>query len=471
MAILEADGRVFSGTLAHRLEADVGVGGASLECGWRCDNGVLEAFSDRLGFVPIFYWTEGPRFIISDSIVQLAERLPRPRFDDQAVAAYLQLGYYIGDTTLLSGVRVLSPASNLLWDGKLSIRAGMDFFRSAFPGSRSEAVEEYDRLFAKAVAVRVSPGVGRITLSGGRDSRHILLELHRQEALPCASVTLRRRNSSDHQVACELARRVGIDCIVADDDLDPFAVESTKNRLNFFMADENGWYLPLLDHLDGQVFDGLAGDVLSNGLYFEDDVADLIDRGTFQEAARLFVRKHGGYLSYLSRKAQARFSEELAHELIAEEFARHRGAPNPVQSFVFWNRTRREIALLPIGMARTKFDALLPYTDRELLAFLLSLPYREFGAPGFHDEVINRVYPSFSDVGYATKIKPSYRWGERLSYAVKASRRLLGPLASSARILAYAGATISGPSLRAIDTPFSRLYPLIQAQRELGVKF
>lgn len=471
MAIFEADGRVFSGTLAHRIEADIGVGGPSLECGWRCANGVLEAFADRLGFVPMFYWTEGPRFILSDSIVQLAGRLPQARFDDQAVAAYLQLGYYVGDTTLLAGVRVLPPASNLVWNGQLTIRDGVDFSRSAFPGTRSEAVEEYDRLFAKAVAERVSSRIGRITLSGGRDSRHILLELHRQGCLPCAAVTLRRRNSTDHQVASELARRVNIDCIVAGDVLDPFVVESTKNRLNFFMADENGWYLPLLDHLDGQVFDGLAGDVLSNGLYFEVDVADLIDRGEIEEAARLFVLKHGGYLSYLSRKAQTRFNADLAHDLIAGEFARHRDAPNPVQSFVFWNRTRREIALLPIGMARTKVDPLLPYTDRELLAFLLSLPYREFGAPGFHDEVINKVYPSFADVGYATKIKPSYRWRERLSYAANASRSLLGPFASSARILAYAGATISGPSLRAVDTPFSRLYPLIQAQRELGVKF
>ncbi len=441
-----------------------------MTCGWRCTDGTLEAVSDRLGFIPLFYWSEGEKLLLSDSIRELARRLPRVRFDDRAVAAYLRLGYYIGDTTLLDGVRVLPPDSTLIWDGTLAMREKTQHPPAVFAGNRDEAVDEYIRLFSSAISTRLTPQIGRLTLSGGRDSRHILLELHRQGALPHDVVTLRRRNSTDDIAAADLAERLGLRCIVAEGVLDAFEVEAVKNRMNFYMADENGWYVHLLDHLDGPVFDGLAGDVLSNGLYFVGEVADLIDTGAFDDAARLFVRKHGGYLSYLSDEGRQRFSDELAEDLISQEFARHRGMANPVQSFVFWNRTRREIALLPIGMARSRVDTLLPYTDPDLLAFFLSLPHTVFGRQGFHDEVIGKAYPSFADVAFAEKRKPSYRFSERIVYSVRASKKLVGRFASWPRILSYAGAVVAGGSLKPLENPFSRLYPLLQARDELGIE-
>lgn len=471
MAFIEADGSSFSGTKTHSVWADICSNGPTLECSWHVSDGRLEVRSDRLGFIPIFYWHGGSRLVVSDSLAELAARLPQRRFDDRAVAVYLRLGYYLGDTTILDGVRVLPPASTLVWDGRQTLRSdGRMASRAAFEGTRRDAIAEYDRLFAGAVSARLAPTIGRITLSGGRDSRHILLELHRQGRLPSEALTLARRNSNDHEIARALARSVGIDCVVIENSLDAFEMESRKNRLNSFMSDENGWYLPLVEHLNGPVFDGLAGDVLSNGLYFVREVAALIDQGAFHEAARLFVRCHGGYVSYLSAPARKRFGDELAIESIAEEFARHHGAPNPVQSFVFWNRTRREIAMLPIGMARTRVDPLLPYTDPDLLAFLLSLPHAAFGEKGFHDEVIISAYPGHAQLPYAEKMKPAYGLTERSGYALRASWRLFGGFASKTRVLSYAGQVIRGPGLRALENPFSRLYPLIQAQQELGIE-
>lgn len=473
MAFIEMNGSSWVGVPDHRSYADCSSTGPTLECGWRYADGILEVYSDRLGFIPIFYWGTGTRLVVSDSLTELAARMPQLRFDDRAVSAYLRLGYYLGDTTLLEGVRVLPPGCRLIWNGH---QATMDSSGPAvvvepFAGSRADAVVAYDEFFSKAIARRVTSNMGRITLSGGRDSRHILLELHRQGMLPPTALTLRRRNSNDHEVAVQISGSLGVDCIVVENGFDAFALEEIKNRLNFFMADENGWYLPLLDHLRGSVFDGLAGDVLSNGLYFVREVADLVRRGDFFGAARLYVKSNGGYLRCSSSAVRKRFSDDLAYDLIAEEFEKHRLAPNPVQSFVFWNRTRREIALLPIGMARTRVDPLLPYTDSDLLEFLLSLPYEEFGEAGFHDEVIRGIYPAYASIPYARKIKPIYGFAERLNYSLHASRCLLGRFASTARVVAYAAETLKGPNLRALENPFSRLFPLLQAQRELGIDF
>ena len=45
-----------------------------------------------------------------------------------------------------------------------------------------------------------------------------------------------------------------------------------------------------------------------------------------------------------------RFGFDLAVASVASELAQHAAAPNPVGSFFFWNRTRREIALSPYAM-------------------------------------------------------------------------------------------------------------------------
>lgn len=471
MALILVEGKTFSGTLSHEIKADVCTDGPSLVAGWRCEDNTLQVFSDRLGFIPIFYWSNEKSIIVSDSINELVKRLPKARFDTAAVATYLQLGYYIGDSTLIDGVRVLSPASHLTWDGEIEISGGVNFSHSPFEGTRTEAIAEYHLLFSRAIAKRLTGKATCITLSGGRDSRHILLELHRQGALPSSAITLRRRNSNDHEIALTLASRIGIQCVVVDNELDPFEAESEKNRLNSYMADENGWYLPLISHLKGPVFDGLAGDVLSNGLYFSSEVAELIEQDALPEAARLFVRKNGAYLSYLAPWARNKFNEELAYEAIAKEFSVHRSTPNPLQSFVFWNRTRREIAMLPIVMARMQSDPLLPYTDQELLHLLLSLPYRNFGRQGFHDELIQLTYPFFSDIPYAKKLRPVVDLKTRFVYATGAARRMLCAPASILHTLGYASASILGSNMKAIENPFSRVYPLIQACEDLRISF
>jgi hypothetical protein len=41
--------------------------------------------------------------------------------------------------------------------------------------------------------------------------------------------------------------------------------------------------------------------------------------------------------------------QEVALERLIAELKGHAPSPNPVQSFYFWNRTRRAVALLPFG--------------------------------------------------------------------------------------------------------------------------
>src|SRR5207248_1657525 len=78
---------------------------------------------------------------------------------------------------------------------------------------REDAIERYIELFRVAVARRLVPGDESFVmpLSGGADSRHILLELVRQGRPPASVVTgTQRPRCPDVAAAGVLAQRLGI---------------------------------------------------------------------------------------------------------------------------------------------------------------------------------------------------------------------------------------------------------------------
>ena len=108
-----------------------------------------------------------------------------------------------------------------------------------------------------------------VPLSGGHDSRHIVLALHALGRPPDRCVTVEPYPPSagdDVRLARLVADAVGVPHVVIPQRRDRIAAESEKNRLTNFCADEHAQFLPLRDYFASHrctVFDGLAGDVLS----------------------------------------------------------------------------------------------------------------------------------------------------------------------------------------------------------------
>src|SRR5262249_19524175 len=94
--------------------------------------------------------------------------------------------------------------------------------------------------------------------------------------------------------------------------------------------------------------------------------------------------------------------EEVAIARIAAALEPHADAPNPVGSFFFWNRTRREVALSPFSVFRG-FRVHVPFLDDELFDYLTSLPAEHFLDHTFHYQAIALAYPQWSHIPYATK--------------------------------------------------------------------
>jgi len=105
-------------------------------------------------------------------------------------------------------------------------------------------------------------------------------------------------------------------------------------------------------------------------------------------------------------------SLERAIEHFAAELDRHTTAPDPLKSFNFWNRIRRELALVPFGMMRAVPTVYSPYLDHDLYDYLSSLPL-EVMSPSlaasdksFHSEAVVRGYPRYAHLPFEDRAAP-----------------------------------------------------------------
>ena len=462
----------WSGTPQHEIAHDeTDDAGPSLVAGWRLRDRGLEVYADRLGLIPLFWHGDSQRIVVADDIAEVVARIPHPSFDAAAVAVFLQLGFYIAQDTPFSGVQVLAPGERVIWtDGRLSRTTPTLPIAQPYPGGWDDALPRYVKLFEQAVARRARRGVGRLTVSGGRDSRHLLLELLRQGHPPPAIITQERPVNNDLDIGRVLAEQAAIPHIALTPIRDGLREELLKNRSSHFLSDEHSWYLQIVPHLLGPLFDGIAGGMLSGTDMFQGDrlLAAMRERDPI-DAARGVLAVLGSRLHMLADDYRRRWSRELAAEALARELVRHREAPNPVTSFLFWNRTRREIALIPLCIAAPRAPVRLAYLDADLMAFLFSLPHTRFSGTGFHSYVMERTYPAFAKVPYGEKRKRPRTLALALEETVAALRFGFAPLLERPRSAARVVQTLLSMDSTCISGWLYRVLPLIQASRELGV--
>jgi asparagine synthase (glutamine-hydrolysing) len=385
-------------------EQPSGVGNA----GWRWDGERLRAHTGRYGFRPLFVRRLADGVAISPSLVRLMAIGGQLPFDDAAMAVFLRIGFFVGEDTPFRDVRVLPPGGRLEWcGGVLSVEATYPKV-GASTLTRAAAIDAYIDVFRDAVR-RCGPGQrpNVVPLSGGRDSRHILFELCASGFVPERCLTLRNyppRGSRDVVVATEIARAVGVTHELIEEIPSRASAEVRKNLITHFCADEHAWFMALADRLSGQnvaVWDGIAGDVLSNGHRLEPVQLALARAGNIEDLAQSMLDESA--MRIVPPLMAARWDRDAAVARVSEELRHHLDAPNPTGSFFFWNRTRREIALVPFGLWNIAASVRTPYLDPAVFDLLASLPAEMFLDKRFHPDAIRRAYPKHAYLRFDTE--------------------------------------------------------------------
>lgn len=394
---------------------------------WEWDGTTLTVQNDRLGCFPLYYATYGRYIAVSPSIAKLLALGAPGTLDDEGMSVFLRLGFFIGEHTPFKAIKALPPGTTLRWrDGRLDLEHALPR-PTPLDLDRKRAIQIYGDLFRQAIQRRQPEGRYAVPLSGGRDSRHIVLELHRQGFRPrCVTAEYFDRHfDQDKLVAIQLARELGLPLTVVPQERMLLAAEFEKNERTNYCADEHAWYLSLADHL-GQhfdtVYDGIGGDILSAGLFLDQQGLTLMRAGKLDEMANhVACYSEPLLMLLLSPALRERFPRSLALKSIAGELGRYADWPNPVSAFYFFSRTRREIALSPYRLLDQRLRVHAPYLDRDLFDFLVGLPAEQLLDKQFHTLTIADTYPRYAAVPYSSNAPARPNW--RLA-AMQATRLL-----------------------------------------------
>lgn len=157
---------------------------------WEWDGSTLHVVTDKFAFYPVYYWCGNEEFAISTSIMKLFELGAPKELDNVGLTIFSRLGFHIGEYTCFSNVKALPPGADLRWSQhQISINKHITI-EKVINIKRDDAIEKYIHLFRKSIQKRLPKNSDFVTpLSGGRDSRHILLELVHQGCRPKFCVT------------------------------------------------------------------------------------------------------------------------------------------------------------------------------------------------------------------------------------------------------------------------------------------
>ncbi|AHK79785.1 hypothetical protein M911_12180 [Ectothiorhodospira haloalkaliphila] len=425
--------------LGHRLENASGAAPDGVFVDWHWDGNTLTVRNDRYGIYPLFYVCHGGEIRISPSILHVLRGNFPKTLNEPGLAVFFRLGFFIKDDTPFEHVHALPPGSELRWqNGQLNLRRGpRDVPMPTNPAnSFDEAVEEYAALFRQAIERRAPRGSEfTVPISGGRDSRHILFELLRQGHKPDLTVTVRSRPPSpneDIRVARILTQELDLRHEEIDRPPSYFKANLKDIELTHFCGSGHTWLLPVAAYLKGRthtLYDGLAGSVISGGFQVNQDKLALVKAGNTRELATYLLRENG-LESFLKANLRPQIiknmSEGLAIEQLAQELDTHMDARHPLVSYIFWNRTRRGISLIPFSILSHVDRVFCPYLDHDVFNFLMNLDAEHSLGNALHDETIRRTYPQYAHLPFENHEAPRDRGREYSAYYRRSVREFLG---------------------------------------------
>lgn len=397
--------------LGHEIK-DPGSGvGEGVFARWHWDGHTLKVETDRYGFYPLYYFVANGECAVSPSLVKLVELGAPTEWDYQGLAVFLRIGFFIGEDTPFKAIRAFPSLATFLWDSSgLKISGGLPVGKP-HQLTRSAVIDGYIELFRAAVRRRLPTDEKfALTLSGGRDSRHILLELCALDHKPEVCVTVGSylyTENSELEAATKVARLLNVNHVVLSQTETLFSLEYKKNLKTNFCADEHEWVLRAADYLKGRakiVYDGLGGSLFCDGFGLNKDRHGMCESGKVEQLAiALLGNDSVSAVRTFKSAALKNVSWHLALERMKIELVRHFESPNPICSFYFWNRTRREVALSPYRIFDRIRTIFTPFTDQALTDFLSGIPGKMVLDHTLHNDTITRAFPKAGAIPYAHK--------------------------------------------------------------------
>jgi asparagine synthase (glutamine-hydrolysing) len=386
---------------------------------WDARQRQLVLVNDRFGMKPLYYASLGGRLLFASEIkALLCDRDVSRRPDLAGIAQFFTYGQLLGQETFYEAIRLLPPATYLVYDllkGRVTIQPHWRLEeQGTHPNvSRSEARERIVTAFEKSVE-RCAGGTQRLglSLSGGLDARTILgtMSPDRQLTTLCMGMP----GSMDLRCAARMASLTGREHheVLLDDRF----LSCFEKHLHVMVRLTDGHYLsqcivmptlPVYRELGIEVLlRGHAGELmhLTKAYNFSLDRAaiaadsDAAIEGWLVRHLQAYMLEGVG--RDLFNSAVRGHMEELARGSLRASLRPFRGITPPVQQvgrlFVTM-RSRRETA-----MSLVKFGSVvetrLPYLDNEVVDAVLAAPIDLKLDEEIQAEILRRRCPTLLQV-------------------------------------------------------------------------
>ena len=248
------------------------------------------------------------------------------------MAVFLRLGFFIGNDTPFQDTQAVPPACRISWhNGKVEVNSkGTPCPRLCNDISQKSAVREFGEVFQSAVEQMLPNEEDKVAvpLSGGKDSRHIILALVQAGYRPDACLSMLYyppKSNEDAEIAQQVAKALEIRHITLPQSQSRLCSEIRNNILTNFCADEHSWIIALADYIKNEkytlLYDGIAGGVLSTSKFLTQEKLRLYESGDFHSLAELLLRREGYLPAILPRHLYQRWNRELAVSHLAEELS------------------------------------------------------------------------------------------------------------------------------------------------------
>jgi asparagine synthetase B (glutamine-hydrolysing) len=420
-------------TVAERLLARYREGGAEALGGlrgayavavWDTREKRLTLITDRYGMRCLYYCTAGPLFLFGSRYRAFLEQPEfNPSLSEQALAEFLEVGYCLDNRTLFRDVALVPPASILTYrKGELRIEPYWDLaFGPADDGrGMDEVVEEFAARLQSVVQRQAESGMC-IPISGGLDSRTLLGFVGKHcPGLKVKAVTFGAPKSHDVQFGRQIAAVYGYEHTaleVPSDYMETFGregmarTEGTWSVLNYRMSVLEAYF-----EREGisTMMSGYLGDALTGGhLWPEITQLPTVDESFNWIYNHLYgVLFRGESLQRILRPAIYQQVKDEPYRAVRRCFDARPELPllHRCDYVDLIQRQRRHISA-QIDLMRPAVKVLTPFTDPELLDFLLAIPLRLRSNQAAYQEMIRRHLPEVARVprtGSALPLKASW---------------------------------------------------------------
>ncbi len=378
----------------------------------------LHAARDAFGVRTLYYTERKDLFALSSNAALLAEG---ESYDDAYITQFLNDGIPAADHSIFQFVRAIPPGSNLQFT-----RGGRgvtqfwtpECFRIQSDGGDAELIEEFRRLFLRAVQIRMPEKLDVwMLLSGGLDSSSIIAAADQLCELGCrqrgmaGSITLvdTLGNGDEREYTSSLLAQyphtnfeIVDEWMWRDDGFPPPFTDAPVPVYPFYARERRAASL-LSEHNARVVLGGQGPDhYLTGSLHF---LADLLAAGKISTAVRALAHWSStlrqslwrlgwtyGVLPLIPEGLRLRQSREAADWLLKKDQRTREAEYDKMPISKYEQQICYGISnvshVLPYAGTSTPFEIRYPFLDRRLVEFSLRLPIRLRSRPGARKQVL-----------------------------------------------------------------------------------